>query len=311
MSYYRLQLTHSMTHYILLTSDIDYSNFHNKPNPSHHLTTRQTSQLGTDSYNRSLRRAFSRAKQLAFFNPDLTHFITLTYKQNLQDPTTAIQDIKNLIKHQKKLKQKNQTLQQPTKIHKNTESRLGTLGSPDLSSPSRGTKSSDQLNHREPIHRKEKNKHSPKNLNHYASIDGSIKSPRATEFKYIYVLEVQKRGAIHVHMVCNDWLETEMINGRLNVLGWQQHGFSDVKTILNTDNNFKPYLYLFKYMQKAQRIGNSFIHVSRNFDKISTMDYSRYITTLSEVNLLYKEDYEFTVNNKSRRITKEYLKAIE
>lgn len=248
MPFYTLQTTKQLTHYILLTSDIDYNNpyikNYNTPNPSHFLPNRLQSQLGTDSYSRSLRRAFSRAKQLAFFNPDLTQFITLTYKANQTDLQQALLDIQILIKYQKRL------------------------------------------------------------------IEKQTKTTKTPTFKYIYVFELQKRGAIHVHMVANDFLATKMVNGRLNVLGWQQHGFSDVKTIKNTDNNFKPYLYLFKYMQKAQRIGGSFIHVSRNFDKISSMDYSHYINTLSEVHLLYKEDYEFTINDKTRKITKEYLRNV-
>lgn len=320
MPYYTLQTTKQLTHYILLTSDIDYNNTMNKkyntPNPSHFHNNRLQSQLGTDSYSRSLRRAFSRAKQLAFFNPDLTQFITLTYKQNQTDPLKALQDIKNLIKQQKRIKQKRQkeTPDPGISIIPPQGVELSTFPSAKIA----------PVNPLLIEHSLKKNKDISSDSG-CGNVDNSVtrcisslektahferKNKIKHAFKYIYVFEIQKRGAIHVHMVANDYLDTKMVNGRLNVVGWQQHGFSDVKTIKNTDNNFKPYLYLFKYMQKAQRIGGSFIHVSRNFDKISSMEYSRYINTLSEVHLLYKEDYEFTVNNKSRKITKEYLRNV-
>jgi len=84
--------------------------------------------------------------------------------------------------------------------------------------------------------------------------------------KYIYIMEYQKRGSIHVHMITNDFLSLQVnANGYRSLKFWP-HGFTSVLTINDFDENFRPYLYLFKYMRKAQRIGKSFIHASRNLN---------------------------------------------
>lgn len=197
---------------------------------------RTLSIVGTDAYNRSLRRAFARAKLIAFFNPDLNQFITLTYKANITDCNRVISDLKIFFKSQRR----------------------------HLTIP----------------------------------------------IKYLYVLELQKRGAIHVHLIASKGLQTETNkNGYLSLSGWS-HGFSSVLNIKQFDNDFKPYLYLFKYMTKAQRVGNSFIHTSRNFDKIKTIDYREYIHFLTEENLLYSEDTKFNLDNeKNYTISKKYYRA--
>jgi hypothetical protein len=60
-------------------------------------------------------------------------------------------------------------------------------------------------------------------------------------------------------------------------------------------------------MTKSQRVGNSFIHTSRNFDKIKNSDYDDYINKLKGANLLYREDIEFrTDNDEDHSIIKEY-----
>ena len=84
------------------------------------------------------------------------------------------------------------------------------------------------------------------------------------EPKYLYVMEYQKRGSIHVHMVSNDSFSlTVNKNGHFQLKYWK-HGYSSVLPIDQTDGNFKPYAYLFKYMTKTQRIGATFIHTSKN-----------------------------------------------
>lgn len=237
--FYRLKTTSPSARFLLLTSDYSYCHLNNNPNSSHYTPIRQVSNFGTDSYSRSLRRAFSRAKMLAFFNPDLTQFITLTYKQQNNTPEQVQSDIKRFLRLQRKNKK--------------------------------------------------------------------------TPLKYIYVLEYQKRGSIHVHMVANDVLDCETNkNGYLSVKGWYS-GFTSVKQIhiSQFDNEFKPYLYLFKYMSKAQRVGKSFIHCSRNFDKIEVVDYATYIDVLKKEDCLYKEDYQFEINERTCRISKEYYRQKE
>jgi len=197
--------------------------------------SRELSKIGSESYNRSLRRAFMRAKLIAFFHPELTQFITLTYKKNILKPDRVISDVKNMIKQH--------------------------------------------------------NRNSKKQL------------------KYVYVMEQQKRGSIHVHMVASDALETvSHRKGYKSIKRWS-HGFSDVKTIKDFDSNFRPYLYLFKYMSKAQRVGRSFIHTSKNFDKIEVLDYADYIHFFKGEDLVHKESHAFTIEKKQYRIDKNYYRT--
>jgi hypothetical protein len=287
LTYLRLKSTPSRTSFLLQKSNYAYSNPNPQPQP---YKPRPLSKVGSDSYNRSLRRAFSRAKLLAFFNPDLTQFITLTYKHNIQDPNKAIQDIKNLITYQTTLQHTPKSTKKDNNLHEHD-------GSPDLSSPRRH-ETKRPIDEREA---REQSEQTPREVNS----SENVRNKR--DFKYIYVFELQKRGAIHVHMIANEWLQLEKKNGHVNVKGWS-HGFSEVLTIRNFDNSFRPYLYLFKYMKKAQRVGKSFIHVSRNFDKIADIDYDSYIAKLDREHILFKEDHQFEINDKLHTITKEYYR---
>lgn len=135
------------------------------------------------------------------------------------------------------------------------------------------------------------------------------RTPDNKPIKYIYVLEVQKRGAIHVHLIANTPFQTYTNkNGHQSLLNWQ-HGFSSVLHIKQLDNDFRPYLYLFKYFKKAERVGGSFIHTSRNFDKIKKVDYGKYIERLSGENALYEEDFRLIENDKQlNHIIKKYYR---
>jgi hypothetical protein len=226
----RLKTTDCFTHFVLTTSDINYCLEYNTPNSSHFNSVRMSSSVSSVSYQRSLRRAFSNAKMLAFFNPDLTNFITLTYANLQTDIIQCQQHIKDLIK------------------------------------------------------------------NYYPGL------------KYIYVFELQDRGAIHVHMITDNKINTTKIKFHNSLIGWK-HGFSDVRTISDFDSNFKPYIYLFKYMNKTQRVGKSFIHRSRNFDEIKVVDYAKYVNALQEGNIYYKEDYKFDIDGRSCSISKKYYKT--
>lgn len=89
--------------------------------------------------------------------------------------------------------------------------------------------------------------------------------------KYLWVVEKQKRGALHVHMICNDFLTKKRNkNGYYDAIKWP-HGWSSIKTIKGTDVNFKPYLYLFKYMNKSQKIGGRYVHSSRNLNNYTVL----------------------------------------
>lgn len=278
-------------------------------NKSTEKKSRKKSQLGTDSYSRSLRRAFARAKALAFFHPELTQFITFTYHQNMLDENQALKDIKYFLKQQKRnysekaspLLGKDKNTQNETELstYPQVNCKNRNVVAPQtpektkknlIAEPVDHVDNSTVCNKKEPFKEKHKNKTNP--------------------FKYIYVFERQKRGAIHVHMVANDAFATEMRNNRLNVKYWP-HGFSEVRTINDFDGNFRPYLYLFKYMHKAERIGASFIHTSKTFDKIENVNYDDYIAKLAGENALFKEDYAFTIEQRELRITKEYYRETQ
>jgi len=236
MYYFKLKSDSKKSRF--LVQKTDYS-LNSQPNLSNKDYVRTLSEFGSDSYKRSLRRAFARAKALAFFNPDLLYFITFTYKENVLNYSHAMKDIKLFLKKERR----------------------------------------------------------------------DSNSIREDKIKYIYVFERQKRGAIHVHMIANTPFTTQTnANGYLSLINWS-HGFTSILSIADFDANFRPYLYLLKYMNKAQRVGRSFIHTSRSFDKIEDLDYARYIHKLKEENLVYTEDLEFYVDTKLNRINKSYYKT--
>jgi len=150
-----------------------------------------------DESDRTARaRAFSTAKNKIYFNRDLDQFITLTYKENMQDYDKLKQDIK---------------------IFLNKESRKGN-------------------------------------------------NP-----KYIWVVERQKRGALHIHLISNSFITSAINRNKYPYALYWEHGFSSIKHISGADINFKPYLYLFKYMQKSEKIGGRYVHASRNLKNFDTL----------------------------------------
>ena len=77
--YYSLKTVPKTNKYILTkTTKPNYQPQQPPPDPTYDSTQQQNTQkrsqtqLGTHNYDRSLRRAFSRAKLLAYFNPDLS-----------------------------------------------------------------------------------------------------------------------------------------------------------------------------------------------------------------------------------------------
>lgn len=202
----------------------------------HDNDVRTSSVHGSASYERSLRRAFNSAKLLAFFNPDLTRFLTFTYRENVTDVEKALHDLKMMIKH----------------------------------------------------HNRNSNK----------------------PLKYIFVFELQKRGAIHIHMIANDALKTRKNkHGYEEIEYWHdRHGFTNVRKLENTDGNFKPYLYLFKYMHKSTRIGKSFIHTSRNLNRPTVDNGHLYPVTISKAKICHTEQSDVEIDGEVLyTVTKHYL----
>lgn len=155
----------------------------------------------TESERSARSRAFSTAKYKIFFNSDLKYFITLTYKENMQDYDQLKTDMK---------------------VFFNSEKRKG-------------------------------------------------KEP-----KYLWVVEKQKRGALHVHMICNDFFTVKKNKyGKLTIPTWK-NGFTNIEEIKIRDSseadvNFKPFLYMYKYMNKSQKIGGRYVHSSRNLSNYTEL----------------------------------------
>lgn len=313
---FRLKTNSTRTSFVL--QEATYPNIQKQPKPKDKYKqkqTRHTSIVGSDSYNRSLRRAFARAKLLAFFNTDLTQFITFTYADNMLDENKALKDLKLFLQTEKRKYSQKKTAQKfenNQNTDKTTETELSTFPRPN-----NNNKLTDVIN-RKKIRKTRSNRgggnvENSDNLSitnaELQSIFEARKGNKANPFKYIYVFERQKRGAIHVHMVCNDIFEYRINkNGYKELVNWP-HGFSSVLTIDNFDNDFKPYLYLFKYMEKSQRIGKSFIHTSRkSFDNIDWVDYDYYIDELKRENIVYEEDYELKLDQKNYTINKKYFR---
>lgn len=84
--------------------------------------------------------------------------------------------------------------------------------------------------------------------------------------KYLFSIERQERGALHIHMICTPFITTEKNKNNYDSAVYWHHGYTSVLDIKKADANFRPYLYIFKYMNKAQKIGNKFIYSSRNIN---------------------------------------------
>jgi hypothetical protein len=86
------------------------------------------------------------------------------------------------------------------------------------------------------------------------------------EIKYLFTIEKQDRRAYHIHMLTNDFPTTHINKNNYKSVTLWTHGFSSILNSDKADNNFKTYLYMFKYMNKAQRIGHKFVHSSKNLN---------------------------------------------
>lgn len=83
--------------------------------------------------------------------------------------------------------------------------------------------------------------------------------------QYIAVVEKHKSGFYHVHAITSDLgnFVVSLRKGKHSLSIWKK-GFSDVKFISGTDEKFKIGLYIFKYMNKAEKIGGRYFLKSRN-----------------------------------------------
>jgi len=128
------------------------------------------------------------------------------------------------------------------------------------------------------------------------------------EPKYAYVLEYQKRGSIHVHMIANNCFRTNWNqNGYKELTDWE-HGFTSIHHVSDLDENFRPYLYLFKYMKKAQRIGKTFVHMSRNLTNYNKLGYDDIQLIQQRMEVIQKEVSSVELENIKLEFVKVYGK---
>lgn len=250
------------------------------------------SQVGTKAYKDALQHSFNVASERIFKNPDMTYFVTFTYKDNITDVDKVLQDIKIFIKSQKR-KMSNLEQSAPAEKKKQTQ-KIKQNRKTNISGSSQAMNGKLKANSLDGLHHE--------NIGIKRATDSIGVTP-----KYIFILEKQKRGAIHVHMICNGFFDFEINeNGYKQLKDWK-HGFTSVLEIKDFDKNFKPFLYLFKYMRKSQRVGRSFVHSSRNLDNYKHVDYDG--LNLKEWRLTHSEirEYAYT-DEKGKTITNYYYK---
>lgn len=84
--------------------------------------------------------------------------------------------------------------------------------------------------------------------------------------KYIGVVEKHKSGNLHIHLITNKIQLTSHKIGKLSAKNWKL-GFSDVVHISTFDKNFNIMKYLFKYLEKSDKVGGRWVLKSRNLNK--------------------------------------------
>ena len=104
-----------------------------------------------------------------------------------------------------------------------------------------------------------------KQHSNYQKILNDIKNHFSRKgISYLAVVEKHKSGFYHIHMITSD-LEN-VISLRKGKYSWKEWkaGFSDVKFLSGTDHKFRVELYLFKYLNKAEKIGGKYFLKSRD-----------------------------------------------
>lgn len=84
--------------------------------------------------------------------------------------------------------------------------------------------------------------------------------------KYIGVVERHKSGNFHIHLICSHLSTCSHRLGKTSAKNWKK-GFSDVVSIEIFDKNFNIMKYLFKYLEKSDKVGGRWVLKSRNLNK--------------------------------------------
>lgn len=128
----------------------------------------------------------------------------------------------------------------------------------------------------------------------YEKIKNDIKNLLTKKHrKYVGVVERHKKGNLHIHLLVNYDSFSKKNKKRINSRGelrtvqpitdWRQ-GFSDIQKITAvTDEKFKVYLYLFKYLNKdIAKVGGRYVLTSRNLLKNVKRETINYTNDLSD-----------------------------
>lgn len=84
------------------------------------------------------------------------------------------------------------------------------------------------------------------------------------KISYLAVVEKHKSGFYHIHAITSDLPNVVSLRrGKYSWACWKK-GFSDVKFVKDTDEKFRIEKYIFKYMNKADKIGGRYFLKSRD-----------------------------------------------
>lgn len=133
---------------------------------------------------------------------------------------------------------------------------------------------------------------------------------------YIAVVEKHKSGNYHIHAITSelpDVYKSDFRDKRGNPQykwePWEKNlGITDVKFISGTDENFKIHKYIFKYMNKSEKIGGRYFLKSR----VLKMFHCNLSKGGIAVELIHKKPLDFstqkiyTVDNKTLIVRKDY-----
>ena len=129
------------------------------------------------------------------------------------------------------------------------------------------------------------------------------------EFKYLYVLEYQERGAIHYHMLCNYPIDFECAKSNRRkpqcqkeaetrfMYDYWPHGFVDIRNLQeegNTNVGLYVSTYIVKSLQDVNMNGYRVYGYSRNLNKPieeTMLIQTDIIDILQEMNKHYKVSY--------------------
>ena len=129
------------------------------------------------------------------------------------------------------------------------------------------------------------------------------------DFKYLYVLEYQERGAIHYHMLCNYPIDFECVHSNRRkpqcqkeaenrfMIDYWPHGFVDIRDLHregNTNVGLYVSTYIVKSLQDVNMNGYRVYGYSRNLNKPveeTMLIQTDIIDVLQEMNKHYKVSY--------------------